>query len=279
MNSLRLYPVLHRQLQTSKNILQLLHEYNLTSTQINGQRILSIQAIRWNGPTPGIDCEIFVGRIPRTIYEDTLYPLFKLVGEIFQIRLMIDIAEFTRGYCFIMYTNPEDAARAITQMDQYEILPGRKIRVLATVNKCNLYVGPLPWSIMSEDVVKVALYRSYYMLIKFNTISLFRLHNCFSILTVMCIAFFQVLYSSAWDIEHVSVYRFLNHEAAYAIVAFKSHRSAALARRRLRPEKLFKCNSVHVEWARLDWTPSNVVNNFSQLGILTDFTIRRDQIS
>ncbi|KYN10972.1 PREDICTED: RNA-binding protein 47-like [Trachymyrmex cornetzi] len=216
-------PSLRRQLQTHKNVLRLLHEYKLASTQINGQRILSIQPIRWSGPTPGIECEIFVGRIPKTIYEDTLYPLFKMVGEVFQIRLMVDMAELTRGYCFIMYTNPEDAARAIIQLDQYEISPGRKIRVLASVNKCKLYIGPLPWHIESKEVVRV-------------------------------------IYASAWDIEYVSIYRFPNHDAAYAIVSFKSHRNAALARRKLRPERLFKCNEVHVEWARVDWNPSNVVS-------------------
>ncbi|XP_029168882.1 uncharacterized protein LOC114938911 [Nylanderia fulva] len=214
-------PALRRQLQTHKNVLRLLHEYKLASTQINGQRILSIQPIRWTGPTPGIDCEIFVGRIPKTIYEDTLYPLFKTIGEVFQIRLMVDMAELTRGYCFIMYTNPEDAGRAIVQLDQFEISPGKKIRVLASVNKCKLYIGPLPWHIRSEEVVRV-------------------------------------IYASAWDIEYVSIYRFPNHDAAYAIVSFKSHRNAALARRKLRPEKLFKCNEVHVEWARVDWNPSNV---------------------
>ncbi|XP_011707592.1 PREDICTED: probable RNA-binding protein 46 [Wasmannia auropunctata] len=65
-------PALRRQLQTHRNVLRLLHEYKLISTQINGQRILSLQPMRWSGPTPGIDCEIFVGGIPKTTYEDTL---------------------------------------------------------------------------------------------------------------------------------------------------------------------------------------------------------------
>lgn len=73
-----------------------------------------------------------------------------------------------------------------------------------------------------------------------------------------------MIYASAWDIEYVSIYRFLNHDAAYAIVSFKSHRNAALARRKLRPERLFKCNEVHVEWARVDWNPSNVVSGEEQ---------------
>ncbi|XP_011641499.1 probable RNA-binding protein 46 isoform X1 [Pogonomyrmex barbatus] len=231
-------PALRRQLETHRNVLRLLHEYKLASTQINGQRILSIQPFRWSGPTPGIECEIFVGRIPKTIYEDTLYPLFKMVGEVFQIRLMVDMAELTRGYCFIMYTNPEDAARAITELDQYEISPGRKIRVLASVNKCKLYIGPLPWHIASEEVVRV-------------------------------------IYASAWDIEYVSIYRFPNYNAAYAIVSFKSHRNAALARRKLRPERLFKCNDVHVEWARVDWNPSNVYEDRGTVDDKGDVQITR----
>jgi len=77
---------------------------------------------------------------------------------------------------------------------------------------------------------------------------------------LICFFVIQVIYASAWDIEYVSIYRFPNHDAAYAIVSFKSHRNAALARRKLRPERLFKCNEVHVEWARVDWNPSNVVS-------------------
>lgn len=173
-------PALHRQLETHKNILKLLREHNLVSTQINGQRILSIQPTRWSGPTPGIECEIFVGRIPKTIYEDTLYPLFKAVGEIYQIRLMVDMAETTRGYCFIMYTNPKDAIHAITSLDEYEILPGRKIRVLATINKCKLYIGPLPWHIASEEVVKASFFYYLHALYMFSVWNLrhFILHSC-----------------------------------------------------------------------------------------------------
>ncbi|XP_020280347.1 uncharacterized protein LOC109853041 isoform X2 [Pseudomyrmex gracilis] len=219
-----------RQLKTHKNVLRLLQEYKLASTQINGQRILSIQPTRWSGPAPGIPCEIFVGRIPKDIYEDTLYPLFRTVGEIFQIRLMVDMAELTRGYCFIMYTTPEDAERAIKELDEYEILPGQKIRVLASLDKCKLYIGPLPWYIESEEVVRV-------------------------------------IYASAWDINYVATYRYPNSDAAYAIVSFNSHRNAALARRKLRPERLFKCNEVHVEWARVDWKPSNV---YEDCGIVDD---------
>lgn len=78
------------------------------------------------------------------------------------------------------------------------------------------------------------------------------------------------MYASAWDIQYVSIYRYFNHNAAYAIVSFRSHRNAALARRKLRPERLFKCNEVHVEWAHVDWNSStNVVGRKLRLALFS----------
>ncbi|KAH9395876.1 hypothetical protein TYRP_020289 [Tyrophagus putrescentiae] len=55
--------------------------------------------------------EVFVGRIPREIFEDELIPLFEAVGQIYDLRLMIDpLSGYSRGYAFITYFKAEEAA-------------------------------------------------------------------------------------------------------------------------------------------------------------------------
>lgn len=58
--------------------------------------------------------QVFVGKIPRDLYEDELVPLFESAGPIWDLRLMMDpLSGQNRGYAFITYCNKEDAQKAV----------------------------------------------------------------------------------------------------------------------------------------------------------------------
>lgn len=59
----------------------------------------------WEGPAPPRGCEVFVGKIPRDMYEDDLVPLFEKAGRIYEFRLMMEFSGENRGYAFVMYTD------------------------------------------------------------------------------------------------------------------------------------------------------------------------------
>lgn len=59
----------------------------------------------WEGPPPPRGCEVFVGKIPRDMYEDELVPLFDRAGKIYELRLMMEFSGANRGYAFVTYTN------------------------------------------------------------------------------------------------------------------------------------------------------------------------------
>lgn len=59
----------------------------------------------WEGPAPPRGCEVFVGKIPRDMFEDELVPLFEKAGRIYEFRLMMEFSGENRGYAFVMYTN------------------------------------------------------------------------------------------------------------------------------------------------------------------------------
>lgn len=38
----------------------------------------------WEGPPPPRGCEVFIGKIPRDMYEDELVPVFERAGKIYE---------------------------------------------------------------------------------------------------------------------------------------------------------------------------------------------------
>lgn len=66
---------------------------------------MCLGAAGWEGPPPPRGCEVFVGKIPRDMYEDELVPLFERAGRIYEFRLMMEFSGENRGYAFVMYTN------------------------------------------------------------------------------------------------------------------------------------------------------------------------------
>ena len=143
------------QYKIGANILELMRNDEVIIEQINGQRILNGPPPGWVGPPPGSGTEIFVGKLPREIYEDTIYPFFAAIGQVYELRLMLDFSGNNRGYCFVKYTTPQEAKNAIKTLNDKEILPGRRIGVVMSVNNCKLWIGKLPKEIKSSEVILV----------------------------------------------------------------------------------------------------------------------------
>lgn len=70
-----------------------------------GLLISALCCAGWEGPPPPRGCEVFVGKIPRDMYEDELVPLFEKAGTMYEFRLMMEFSGENRGYAFVMYTN------------------------------------------------------------------------------------------------------------------------------------------------------------------------------
>lgn len=63
------------------------------------------------------NAEIFVGKIPKEMFEDELVPLFEKIGKIYHLRLMMDpMTGLSRGYAFITYFKPEHAQLAVEKV-------------------------------------------------------------------------------------------------------------------------------------------------------------------
>lgn len=137
-------------------LLKLLERTGYQLVQINGQRLYGGPPPNWEGPSPPRGSEIFVGKIPRNCFEDELVPVFEKVGQIYEMRLMMDFSGSNRGFGFVMYLSPEIATLAIETLNNYEIRAGRRIGVVRSANNCRLCIGNIPSDKNEEDIKSVS---------------------------------------------------------------------------------------------------------------------------
>lgn len=65
--------------------------------------------------------QVFVGKIPRDLYEDELVPLFEKAGPIWDLRLMMDpLSGQNRGYAFITFCSKDAAQEAVKLVSHSE---------------------------------------------------------------------------------------------------------------------------------------------------------------
>ncbi|OBS64004.1 hypothetical protein A6R68_07457, partial [Neotoma lepida] len=194
----------------------LLHISSSLDIQENGQR-------KYGGPPPGWDaappergCEIFIGKLPRDLFEDELIPLCEKIGKIYEMRMMMDFNGNNRGYAFVTFSNKQEAKNAIKQLNNYEIRNGRLLGVCASVDNCRLFVGGIPKTKKREEIL------SEMKKVTEGVVDV-------------------IVYPSAAD---------KTKNRGFAFVEYETHRAAAMARRRLLPGRIqLWGHPIAVDWA------------------------------
>ncbi|XP_059503292.1 RNA-binding protein 47 isoform X3 [Stegostoma tigrinum] len=197
-------------------LLALLERTGYTMVQENGQRKYGGPPPGWEGHPPPRGCEVFIGKIPRDVYEDELVPVFESVGRMYEMRLMMDFDGKNRGYAFVMFTAKHEAKRAVRELNNYEIRPGRLLGVCSSVDNCRLFIGGIPKMKKREEILE-------------------------EISKVTEGVLDVIVYASAAD-------KMKNR--GFAFVEYESHRAAAMARRKLMPGRIqLWGHQIAVDWA------------------------------
>uniref|UniRef100_A0A8C4RM11 APOBEC1 complementation factor n=1 Tax=Erpetoichthys calabaricus TaxID=27687 RepID=A0A8C4RM11_ERPCA len=188
--------------------------YNLL--QENGQRKYGGPPPGWEGPPPERGSEIFVGKLPRDLFEDELVPLCEKFGKIYEVRMMMDFNGNNRGYAFVTFYNKQEAKNAMKQLNNYEIRTGRLLGVCASVDNSRLFVGGIPKTKKREEIL------SEMRKVTDGVVEV-------------------IVYPSAAD---------KTKNRGFAFVEYESHRAAAMARRKLLPGRIqLWGHAIAVDWA------------------------------
>lgn len=182
-----------------------------------GQRVYR-PPLSWSNLEPRRGSEVFVGHLPRDLYEDELLPVMEKAGAVYQQRLLMNFTGTNRGYAFVTYATPQVAQSATKMLNGYEIRPGCFIGVRLSLDNRRLYLGNVPvhrtreellqeMQLLTEGVVKVVMYQN--------------IHD-------------------------------RSRNRGYAFVEYESHRAASMARRKLFAQQLMVWGSdkVTVDWAK-----------------------------
>uniref|UniRef100_A0A452FYT5 Synaptotagmin binding cytoplasmic RNA interacting protein n=2 Tax=Boreoeutheria TaxID=1437010 RepID=A0A452FYT5_CAPHI len=110
----------------------------------------------YSGQQPSVGTEIFVGKIPRDLFEDELVPLFEKAGPIWDLRLMMDpLTGLNRGYAFVTFCTKEaDILSIFKTYNNHEIRSGKHIGVCISVANNRLFVGSIPKSKTKEQILE-----------------------------------------------------------------------------------------------------------------------------
>lgn len=128
-------------------------KYNLDVT--TGQR-------KYGGPPPKSisdaetspsGAEVFIGKIPRDMFEDELVPLFEKCGDIWDFRLMMDpMTGQNRGYAFLSFVEYDAARQCVEIYDKFEIRPKRELHVTISQPNNRLFVGSIPKTKTKDEI-------------------------------------------------------------------------------------------------------------------------------
>lgn len=196
-----------------KKLCHLVQDTKYSITQTNGQRVYGLRTSSHDEPPRS--SELFIGKLPRDIFEDELVPIFEQIGAIYELRLMVNFDGTNRGYCFVRYFTREHAERAIRCLNYYEVRPGCRLGVYWSLDNTRLFVGGLPRDKTKTEIVHML---EYYM------------DNIKNI----------IMYPSYDDITY---------NRGYAFLEFENHRAAAIARRRIPPGSHIWNSPIKVDWA------------------------------
>ncbi|XP_062358331.1 dead end protein homolog 1 [Cinclus cinclus] len=127
-------------------------ETGIELVQINGQRRYGGPPPGWVGGPPPAGTEVYIARLPQDIYENTLIPLFQSVGKLYEFRLMLTFSGLNRGFAYARYASLQDARRAIATLHRFQLRRGCTIVVCWSTQKKELVINGLGASVSQQEL-------------------------------------------------------------------------------------------------------------------------------
>ncbi|KAE8279508.1 putative RNA-binding protein 46 Cancer/testis antigen 68 [Larimichthys crocea] len=125
-------------------LLDLMEKTGYNMVQVNGQRMYGGPPPGWEGP-PHPRLEVFVGKIPRDMYEDELARCSREpAADYFNV--------VQRGRVGVVVQRSGSESHPV--FDNHEIRPGKFLGVCMSRNNCRLFIGSIPKDKKKEEIME-----------------------------------------------------------------------------------------------------------------------------
>lgn len=120
----------------------------------NGKRVYG-PPHGWIGLPPPKGSEIFIGNLPYDVNEEELMPLCEEFGNIYQITLKVYKKEpkKNKGFGFVMFSNSEEANRAIKILNGFKIRPDKPLTAAKSSDNRRLFLSKLPQNKTTKEII------------------------------------------------------------------------------------------------------------------------------
>ncbi|XP_037033757.1 dead end protein homolog 1-like [Bradysia coprophila] len=132
-------------------------KWQYSQIQINGQRITTNETFKNCLKGLRDPAEVFIRRIPYTMYEDNLIPLFETIGIVLQFRLMMNYSGRNRGFGYIIYLNQNDGYRAITFLNNILVSSWCRLQLSISRNLRRLWLDNVSGEMDVNTVISLIL--------------------------------------------------------------------------------------------------------------------------
>lgn len=96
---------------------------------------------KYGGPPPDNTdrprgAEVFIGRLPRDLFEDELVPILEQYGKVWEMRILLDEkGEMGRGFAFATFYSPSVAVNVVRQLNGKSISARPQHRFALSLSK------------------------------------------------------------------------------------------------------------------------------------------------
>ncbi|KAJ0966409.1 hypothetical protein J5N97_027547 [Dioscorea zingiberensis] len=99
--------------------------------------------------------EIFIGGLDRDAKEEDIRKVFETVGEIVEVRMMMDaLTQKNKGYAFLRYAEATQAKKAVTEFKKVEVC-GKLCGAAALEGNDTIFLGSIDKTWKKEDIIKL----------------------------------------------------------------------------------------------------------------------------
>ncbi|KAH7675161.1 Heterogeneous nuclear ribonucleoprotein R (RRM superfamily) protein [Dioscorea alata] len=99
--------------------------------------------------------EIFIGGLDRDAKEEDIRKVFETVGEIVEVRMMMDaLTGKNKGYAFLRYAEATQAKKAVTVFKKVEVC-GKLCGAAALEGNDTIFLGSIDKTWKKEDIIKL----------------------------------------------------------------------------------------------------------------------------